>query len=83
VDLIMKVFYTARALTAGILEVDAVPDIQDGFLRFQIGRSSHWVLTHKAITDRAEAVKRAEKARLKRIATLKKEVTRLEALKFT
>lgn len=79
----MKAFITRYALTKGIIEVEA-REGSDGWFgpkgqeewcwRFPLAA---WHRTRKA------AISRAEEMRVKKIASLKKQITKLENLKFT
>ena len=77
-----KVWITKYALSSGITENDA--DIREGraypgapfvsYVSFKIGTD--------AFLSREEAVQAAHLARKKKVASLKKQITALEALKF-
>ena len=81
----MKAWITKYALTSGIHEVEGeVSDIGGGTMfcygnvgyRHQTAHGNDW---HKT---RAEAVKRAEEMRVKKIASMKKSIASLERLKW-
>lgn len=75
----MKLFITKYALTNGIEEVEGTLDrgcasTHDRFTRYFYGND--WHLT------REKAITRAEQMRVSKIASLKKQITKLEGLKF-
>ena len=77
----MKVYITKYALTKGIEEMDTTgPEgdlaVRDAVLYHRVYRPPnwHWV--------RASAVARAEQMRLKKIASLRKQIAKLEKLRF-
>lgn len=79
-----KAFITKYALTDGIKEVevevcDEYPGMVKGSGLFALyhGEGKEWHRT------RESAVKKAEEMRVNRIASLKKQITKLEKLKFT
>lgn len=84
-----KVYITKYALTAGITENEAevkpscyndsiyyasVVDNYGGFTSYRVGTDAFYTLE--------EAVNNAEKKRLKKIESLKKQIVKLEKLKF-
>ena len=79
-----KVFITKYALTKGILEKEA--EICDyGYeyeIAYVIGEFSSYSLGKEAFRTREQAMERAEKMRLKMIASLKKQIEALEKMKF-
>lgn len=79
-----KVFITKYALTKGILEKEA--EICDyGYeyeIAYVIGKFSSYSLGKEAFRTREQAMERAEKMRLKKIASLKKQIEALEKMKF-
>lgn len=79
----MKVYITKYALSQGIFEVDGevselFPDTFDarGYLGYFHGDGKEWHRT------RESAIKRAEEMRKKKIASLKKQIEKLEKMKF-
>ncbi len=76
----MKVFNTKYALTRGIIEGRAKATSVPGMILNENGGYLHegeWFLT------REEAEANAEHRRAKKIASLKKQIAKLEALSFT
>lgn len=79
-----KVFITKYALTAGVkeIETDIIRDrfeneeyvIDDSYSYFRIGTN--------AFTDKSEALKKAEEMRIRKIASLRKQIEKLEKLSF-
>lgn len=81
----MKVWITKYALTSGIEEAEAtlwgrndnnVQFVKDGYTQYYHGEGKDWHRTHAA------AVSKAIDMKAKRIASLKKSIIKLEALKF-
>lgn len=79
-----KVFITKYALTKGILEKEAgICDYGNGHIRAYVkGEFSSYSLGKEAFRTREQAMERAEKMRLKKIASLKKQIEALEKMKF-
>ena len=77
-----KVFITKYALTKGILEKEA--EIRDyGYeIAYVKGEFLSYSLGKEAFRTREQAMERAEKMRLKKIASLKKQIEALEKMKF-
>ena len=80
----MKVYITKRALTQGIVEWDCEMSDQTpklvkgpGMFEYAYGEGSQW---HKTMES---AIKKAEQMRVKRIGGLRKQILKLEALRFT
>lgn len=79
-----KVFITKYALTKGIKEIEAdiirsrfeneEYVIDDSYSYFRIGTN--------AFTDKSEALKKAEEMRIRKIASLRKQIEKLEKLSF-
>lgn len=79
-----KVFITKYALTKGIKEIDAdiirsrfeneEYVIDDSYSYFRIGTN--------AFTDKSEALKKAEEMKIRKIASLRKQMEKLEKLSF-
>lgn len=79
-----KVFITKYALTAGVkeIETDIIRDrfeneeyvIDDSYSYFRIGTN--------AFTDKSEALKKAEEMKIRKIASLRKQIEKLEKLSF-
>ena len=85
----MKVWITKYALFQGIFEVDArlceTMDSQNG-RQMIVVRSPSTAYYHgngrEWHTDRASAIKRAEKMRKAKIGSLRKQIEKLESLRF-
>lgn len=81
----MKVWITKYALSSGITEADAEVclDVNDGMVRIHRNASSYDYF-HKPYwhETREEAVAHAESMRVKKIESLKKNITKLEKTKF-
>lgn len=79
-----KVYITKYALTGGIIEKEArVYDYGNGHLRaFVNGDYSSYGIGSEAFFEKEEALKNAEKRRTKKIDSLKKQIKKLENLKF-
>lgn len=80
-----KVFITKYALTSGIREIEA--DIhkstfnnQNDYVRD--GSFSFHYIGKDAFTEKSEALKKAEDMRKKKIASLRKQIEKLEKLSF-
>lgn len=79
-----KVFITKYALTEGIkeIETDIIRSrfeneeyvIDDSYSYFRIGTN--------AFTDKSEALKKAEEMKIRKIASLRKQIEKLEKLSF-
>ena len=82
----MKVWITRYALTQGIFEanVDLVPASHNPKITYAEGKSAAGgqFFTHEWTKTREEAVEKAQEMRTKRIAALKKAITKLEKMKF-
>lgn len=79
-----KVFITKYALTKGILEKEAeICDYGNGHIRAYVkGEFSSDPLGKVCFKTKEQAMERAEKMRLKKIASLKKQIEALEKMKF-
>lgn len=79
-----KVFITKYALTKGILEKEAeICDYGNGHIRAYVkGDFSNYPLGKVCFKTKEQAMERAEKMRLKKIASLKKQIEALEKMKF-
>ncbi len=84
-NIMAKVFITRYALTSGIREIEA--DIhkstfidQDGYVKD--GSFSFHYIGRDAFTEKSEALKKAEDMRKKKIASLRKQIDKLEKLSF-
>lgn len=84
----MKFYITKYALTQGIIEVDRGSvrevEIKDGRLLFWDKKS--WMQVYSAgewYTEKRMAVADAEHRKQKKIASLKKQISKLEAMQFS
>lgn len=79
-----KVFITKYALTKGILEKEAeICDYGNGHIRAYVkGDFSSYSLGKVCFKTKEQAIEKAEKMRLKKIASLKKQIEALEKMKF-
>ncbi len=77
-----KVFITKYALTKGILEKEAEIHDYGHEIAYVKGEFSSYSLGKEAFRTREQAMERAEKMRLKKIASLKKQIEALEKMKF-
>ncbi len=76
----LDVFVTKYALTKGI-EITHVKDCGDGYAK-AVGNCFSWLSKTEWHTDYSSARVRAEQMREKKIASLRKELSKLEALQF-
>ena len=79
----MKLWITKYALTKGISEIEcedfengAVKETENPFPTFYHGEGSEWHQTKES------AIKKAEEMRQKKIESLKKQIEKLEQMKF-
>lgn len=79
-----KVFITKYALTKGILEKEAeICDYGNGHIRAYVKEEfSSYPLGKVCFKTKEQAMERAEKMRLKKIASLKKQIEALGKMKF-
>lgn len=85
----MKVYVTKYALTTGIQELEAETTGVEGMICIPADRSKGWTLEQlfhgqgrEWHTDRAAAVAKAETMRQAKIASVKKQLAKLEAMTF-
>lgn len=79
-----KVFITKYALTEGIKEVETdVRKNEVGNYEYVLyGNYSFFRIGSDAFTDKSEALKKAEEMRQNKIASLRKQIEKLEKLSF-
>lgn len=79
-----KVFITKYALTKGIIEKEAdIHSFRDGSkFAYVRGEFIGYKMTVDAFYDYESAIQRAEEMRKKRIASLKRQIEKLEKLSF-
>lgn len=75
----MKAYVTKFALTKGIIELDD-PEFYENYI--VIGRLDPMINPVDWFNNRQEAIQRAEEMRINKIASLKKQIANLEAMKF-
>lgn len=79
----MKIYITKYALTGGIKEADAEDSAVDGGATVRVhGTYPQYFYGNDWHTCRELAKSRAEEMRIKKIASLNKQITKLERLKF-
>lgn len=78
-----RIYITKYALSKGILEKEAVIKYYGRYLRaFVKGDYSSYGIGSEAFFKREDALKNAENRRIKKIESLKKQINKLENLKF-
>ena len=79
-----NIYITKYALSSGILEKEArIEDYGNGHLRaFVNGYYSSYEIGSEAFLTKEDALKNAEERRLKKIESLKKQIEKLEVLRF-
>ncbi len=82
----MKTYWiTKYALTEGIIKAEAKPPSESGYISVKSDRF-HFRTSFKVGTDafltEAEAKANADKKRLAKIASVKKQIAKLEAMRF-
>lgn len=78
-----RIYITKYALSEGILEKEAEIEDYGRYLRaFVKGDYSSYGIGSEAFFKREDALKNAENRRLKKIESLKKQIKKLEKLKF-
>lgn len=80
----MKVWITKYALTKGIIEADGELISSDSVSILNRGLSlpTHWFYKGDWYSDKQSAIKKAEEMRQKKIANLKKQIEKLEGMRF-
>ena len=77
----MKVWVTKYALTTGVTEHDCIISSIKGYVQLEeFGDLKK--LGREAFGDRNAAIAKAEDMRIKKIASLRRQIAKLEALKF-
>ena len=78
-----RIYITKYALSKGILEKEAViKDCGRYLIAFVKGDYSSYGIGSEAFFKREDALKNAENRRIKKIESLKKQINKLENLKF-
>lgn len=80
----MKVWITKYALTKGIIEADGELISSDSVSILNRGLSlpTHWFYKGDWHSDKQSAIQKAEEMRQKKIASLKKQIKKLEEMRF-
>ena len=78
-----NIYITKYALSSGILEKEArIEDYGNGHLRAFVNGYSSYEIGSEAFLTKEDALKNAEERRLKKIESLKKQIEKLEVLRF-
>ena len=80
----MKVWITKYALTKGIIEVDGELISSDfvSILNRGVSLPTHWFYKGDWHSDKQSAIKKAEEMRQKKIESMKKQIQKLEEMRF-
>ena len=78
----MKVWITKYALTDGIIETEGKNISSESFRITEGNFKDSWFSSKDCFTDKKSAIKRAEEMRQKRIKSLKKQIEKLEEMRF-
>ena len=80
----MKVWITKYALTKGIIEADGELTSSDSvsILSRDLSLPTHWFYKGDWFSDKESAIQKAEEMRQKKIASLKKQIEKLERVRF-
>ena len=80
----MKVWITKYALTKGIIEADARLTSSDSISIKELNSdlNSNWFYKGDWHSDKESAIKKAEEMRQKKIDSLKKQIEKLERMRF-
>ena len=80
----MKVWITKYALTRGIIEADVKLTSSDSvsILSRDLLLPTHWFYKGDWFSDKESAIQKAEEMRQKKIASLKKQIEKLERMRF-
>ena len=85
----MKVWITKYALTDGIIEAEHVPGVaEDGkeyafFIDENDQINAHFYIPYEELVfDKQSAIKKSEEMRQKKITSLKKQIEKLERMRF-
>lgn len=77
-----KVFITKYALSEGIQEIDAVIYEINPNVIYVYYNCQFFCIGKSAFLDKADAIKKAKEMRKKKIASLKKQISKLEKMTF-
>lgn len=79
----MKLYDTRFALSRGIITREGEPSAsRSGLFRLNYKNGCEWASPREVFTAREEAVARAEKKRLAKIASLERQIARLRSMDF-
>ena len=80
----MKVWITKYALTKGVIETDGELTSSDSVsvLNRDLSLPTHWFYKGDWHSDEQSAIKKAEEMRQKKIESLKKQIKKLEEMRF-
>ena len=80
----MKVWITKYALTKGVIEADGELTSSDSvsILNRDLSLSTHWFYKGDWFSDKESAIQKAEEMRQKKIASLKKQIEKLDRMRF-
>lgn len=78
----MKVWITKYALTDGIIETEGETNILGNFLITKGTYRNMWFSYNNCFANKESAIQKAEEMRQKKIASLKKQIEKLEQMKF-
>lgn len=80
----MKVWITKYALTKGIIEADAKLTSSNSvsIMELNTDLKMHWFYKGDWHSDKESAIKKAEEMRQKKIESLKKQIQKLEEMRF-
>ena len=79
----MKVYITTYCLSRGIEHLEVIEDLSNNCIRYiNTKGEQHICPPTEYFTDRDQAVKAAERARLKKIALTEKTLEKLKKMKF-
>ena len=80
----MKVWITKYALTRGIIEAEGKLTSYDSMrvVNQDLPLASRWFYNGEWYSDKQSAIKKAEEMRQKKIESLKKQIKKLEAMKY-
>ena len=83
-EYLMKVWITKYALTRGIIEADGELTSSDSvsILNRDLSLPTHWFYKGDWHSDKESAIAKAEEMRQKKIESLKKQIEKLEEMKF-
>lgn len=80
----MKVWITEYALTRGIVEAEYIKSCGANVILFKLGNSTRnrFTIKERCHESKESAIKQAEEMRQKQIASLEKQIEKLERIRF-